>query len=60
MYGHGASVSSESPNKQYITCKNKINNNSDTSIKGKESIQVPDNPSKMLKEYGIPDVEINN
>ena len=36
MSGHGASVSSESPDKQRIHCKNKMNNNSDTSIKGKK------------------------
>ena len=35
IFGHGASVSSESPDKQRITCKNKIKNPSDTSVKVK-------------------------
>ena len=49
MSGHGTIVSSESPDKQCITCKNKIRNTSDTSIRGKESIQEPDKPSKRSK-----------
>ena len=57
MYGHGSSVSSKSPDKQLIPCKNKINNTSDTQIKGKESIQELDNPSKTSKQDSIPDVE---
>ena len=57
MYGHGSSVSSKSPDKQLIPCKNKINDTSDTQIKGKESIQELDNPSKSSKQDSIPDVE---
>ena len=60
MSGHGASVSGESPDKQRIPRKNKIRRTLDTSIKGKEIIQVPDNPSKSAKEDNIPDVEKNN
>ena len=60
MSGHGSIVSGESPDKQRIPCKNKINNTSYTSIKGKESVQVLDNPNKMAKEDSIPDVENNN
>ena len=33
---------------------------SETFIKGKENIQVPDNPSKRAKEDSIPDVEKHN
>ena len=43
--------------KKLIPRKNKINNTSETSIKGKESIQVPDKPSKRSKEDSIPNVE---
>ena len=57
MSGHGASVPKESPDKQRIPRKNKINNTLDTSIKGKESIQETWNPSKMEKEDSIPDIE---
>ena len=57
MSGHVASVLCESPDKQRITRKNKRRNTSDTLIKGKESIQVPENPSKRAKENSIPDVE---
>ena len=60
MSGHGASVSSVTPDKQRTTRKNKRNNTSDTSIKGKYIIQVPDNPSKIQKEDIIPDVEKKN
>ena len=60
MSGHGASVSSESLDKQRIPRKNKINNTSDTHIKGKYNIQEIDNPSKREKEDSIPDVENNN
>ena len=49
MSEHGASVSGESPDEQRITCKNKRKNTSDTLIKGKESIQIPDNQSKRAK-----------
>ena len=57
MSWHGASVSSESPDKQRIPHKNKTKNTFDTSIKVKESIQEPENPSKRAKEDSIPDVE---
>ena len=57
--GHGASVSSEPPYKQRIPCKNKRKNTPETSIKGKESIQEPDNPIKRAKEDSISDVEKN-
>ena len=60
MSGHGASVSSESPDKQLIPRNNKGNNTLDTLIKGKESIQETYNPSKRAKEDSIPDVEKNN
>ena len=57
---HGASVSSESRDKQRIPCRNKVNNTPDTFIKAKEIIQIPDNPSKSVKEDSTPDVENNN
>ena len=57
MSGHRESLSSVTPDKQHIHRKNKINKTSDTLIKGKESIQKPDNPSKRAKEASIPDVE---
>ena len=57
MYGHRESLSSVTPYKQHIHLKNKINKTSDTLIKGKESIQKTDNPSKRAKEASIPDVE---
>ena len=60
MSGHGASVSIESPNKQRITHNNKRKNTPETLIKGRETIQVPDKPSKSAKEDSIPDVENNN
>ena len=47
--GHGASLTSEFLDKQRITRKNKRKKTLDTSIKGKESIQEPDNPSKREK-----------
>ena len=53
--GHGSSVSSESPDKQRITRKNKRKNTSEISIKVRESIQVPDNPSKKAKEDSTSD-----
>ena len=46
MSVHGESVSSVTPDKQRIPRKNKRKKTSDTFIKGKESIQEPDNPSK--------------
>ena len=46
MSGHGESVSSVTLDKQRIPRKNKRKNTSDTLVRGKESIQVPDNPSK--------------
>ena len=49
MSGHGASVSSESPDKQCIPRKNKRKNTLDTLIKWREIIQEPDNPSKRVK-----------
>ena len=49
MYGHGGSVSSVTPDKQCITCKNKRNKTSDISIKEKESIKELDKPSKREK-----------
>ena len=36
MSGHGDIVSSVTPDKQRIPCKNKINKTSDTSITGKK------------------------
>ena len=51
----GASVTNVSPGKQHISCKDKRNKTSETLIKGKESIQQPDNPSKRAKEDSIPD-----
>ena len=60
MSGHGASVSSESPDKQRMLRKKKIKDTSYTSIKGKESIKVTYNPIKRSKEVSIPDVEQNN
>ena len=60
MSGHGASVSSESSDKQRIPCKNKINKTLYTSINGREIIQEPYNPSKRRKQYSIPDVEKYN
>ena len=49
MSGHGESLSSITPDKQRIPRKNKRKNTSDTSIKGKESFQEPDSPSKRAK-----------
>ena len=57
---HGKSVSSVTPDKQRIPRNNKRKKTSDTSIKVKESIQEPCNPSKGAKEDSIPDVENNN
>ena len=57
MYRHGVSVSSVTPDKQFITRKNKNYKTSDTSIAVKESIQEPYNPSTRADEDGIPDVE---
>ena len=56
MSGHRASVFGESPDKQRITQKNKVNNTSDISFKRKETIKVPDNLSKSTKEDIKPDV----
>ena len=49
MSWHGESLSSVTPDKQRITCKNKRKNTSETSIKGKESIQEPENQCKREK-----------
>ena len=49
MSGNGESLSSVTPDKQRIPRKNKIKKTSDTSIKGKESIQEPDNSSGRVK-----------
>ena len=57
MSGHGGILSSVTPYKQRIPRKNQRKQTSDTSIKGKEIIQEPDNSSKMAKEENIPDVE---
>ena len=46
MSVHGESVSSVTPDKQRIPRKNKRKKTSDTLIKGKESIQEPDNSRK--------------
>ena len=55
MSGHVKIVSSVAPDKQRIPSKNKIKKTSYTSIKGKESIQEPENPSKRSKEDSIHD-----
>ena len=60
MSGPGASVTSEFPDKQRITCKNKINKDSDTSIRVREIIQELDNPSKRKKGDSIPNEEKHN
>ena len=57
MSGHGEILSSVTTDKQRIPRKKKGNKTPDTFIKGKESIQKPDNPSKRAKESSIPDVE---
>ena len=57
MSGNGASVTSEFPDKQRINRKNKIKKTLDTLIKGKESIQEPENPGRREKEDSIPDEE---
>ena len=57
MSVHGSIVSVESPYKKSIPIKNKGKNTSDISIKEKEIIQVPDNPSKRAKYDSIPYVE---
>ena len=49
MSGPGESVTSEFLYKKRILRKNKIKKTLDTSIKGKESIQEPENPSKRAK-----------
>ena len=53
--GPGASVTGEFPDKQLIHHNNLINNTSKASIKGTETIQEPDNPSKRGKEDSIID-----
>ena len=55
MSGPGSSVTTESPDKQCISRKNKRKNTSDHLIKGKESIQVPENPIKRSKDDSITD-----
>ena len=60
MSGPGSNVSSESPDKQCINCKNERKKTLDNSIKEKESIQELDNPSRREKDDSIPDVEKNN
>ena len=57
MYRHGESLSNRTLDQQVITCKNKINTTSDTSITGKEMIQEPFNPRKRAKEDSIIYVE---
>ena len=49
MYLYVEILLSVTPDKQRITRKNKIKKTSDTSIKGNEIIQEPDNPSKRAK-----------
>ena len=49
MSGHGESVSSITTYKQSIPRKNTRNKTLDTFIKGKESIQEPEYPSKREK-----------
>ena len=57
MSRYEKSVSSITPDKQRIPCKNNRKKNPDTSITGKEIIQELENPSKRTKEDSIPDVE---
>ena len=52
MSGPGASVMTESTDKQHIPRKNL--KKSEFFIKGKESTQEPENPSKRAKEDSIP------
>ena len=49
MSVHGEIVSSVTPDKQRIPSRNKRKNTEDISIRGKDIIQVPDNPSKRAK-----------
>ena len=49
MSGNGESVSSEPPDKQRITHKNKRKNTLESSFKRKEIIQEIDNRSKRSK-----------
>ena len=51
----GASITTVSPDKELIPRKIKRKKFSETFIKGKETIQVPDNPSKRSKEDSIID-----
>ena len=51
----GASVMIVSPDKQRFPCKIKRKKILETLIKGRESIQEPDNPSKRAKEDIITD-----
>ena len=60
MSGPGASVTTESPEKQRITRMNRRKKTLDTLIKGKEIIQELYNPSKREKEDSIPDEEKHN
>ena len=55
MLGPGASVTTESPNKKRIPCKDKREKTLETLIRVKESIQEPDNPIKWAIEDIIPD-----
>ena len=60
MPGPGASVTTESLDKQSIPRNYKGNKTSETLIKWKESIQEPDNPSKREKWDSIPHEEQHN
>ena len=53
-----SSVTTEWPDKKLIPHNNKRKKTSDTLIKGKKSIQEPDNLSKIAKKDSVPDVEI--
>ena len=60
MYIPVASVTAVFTDKKHIPHKDKIKKTLETLIKGKESIQEPDNTSKRAKEDIVPDEKKHN
>ena len=56
----GTSITTVSPDKERIPHNIKRNKISETLIKGRDSIQVPENPSKRIKDDSIIDENDNN
>ena len=57
---HVSSITTVSPDKERIPCKIKRKKMPDILIKGKDSIQEPENPSKRAKVDSIIDEKIYN